>query len=673
MLKKVFCYSLIIALLSVLVIPTEVNANHVLEKKRDHNYPRLVNYYLGWTLTKSKAKKLSQWDVVVLDMENQERNPHLIKKMREWNPDIVILAYITAQEIDRSATDRPQVAPLRYQLYQGVEAGWYLKNSNGQRLSWWPGTYLMNVTNKSPSINGKRWSDHISNFVTNEILATDLWDGVFYDNAWGNISFFAGEDIDLNLDGKKESRQTANDEWRRGMKEIYNKTREKTDEHIILVGNNTTLRYSRELNGMMIENLSGSDWKRKMESYKFNTENRARPRINLINSNTGNEGGRNKYQKMRFGLASTLMENGYYSFDFGDKNHKQLWWYDEYSVGLGEPTGKADSDQRKYQRGVWTRSFEHGLAVLNSSNRNKTVELPGEYEHINGEAPINDGSIKSRINLKGYDGRILLKTFQKLENAVFRNGNFARFLDSNGKRVRNGFFTFEEKFDGGELIGHINIDENEQEELLRYRQGKLTLRRDDGMLYMREFPYSVNYQKQIDIEFGDLNGDGIKEIFVFPSESSNKPIKVYNRFGVLLKEWRPFGADYRGGYSLDLGNFGENKRIIVSAKDGRSKFVQFFTNKFEPLNRFDAYSAGADNVEVAAGNLDGVGTDEIITASLVNSNPIIKTFNIRGEQRTRFKAFSTLLGFRPKVGVKTTDVNFDGKEDIVITTEGAGF
>ncbi|PSO45765.1 MAG: hypothetical protein BRC22_00520, partial [Parcubacteria group bacterium QH_9_35_7] len=235
------------------------------------------------------------------------------------------------------------------------------------------------------------------------------------------------------------------------------------------------------------------------------------------------------------------------------------------------------------------------------------------------------------------------------------------------------FFTFEEKFNGGELIGHINIDENEQEELLRYRQGKLTLRRGDGMLYMREFPYSVNYQKQIDIEFGDLNGDGIKEIFVFPSESSNKPIKVYNRFGVLLKEWRPFGADYRGGYSLDLGNFGENKRIIVSAKDGRSKFVQFFTNKFEPLNRFDAYSAGADNVEVAAGNLDGVGADEIITASIVNSNPIIKTFNIRGEQRTRFKAFSTLLGFRPKVGVKTTDVNFDGKEDIVITTEGAGF
>jgi len=63
------------------------------------NSPKLANYYLNWDLSETQAKDLSKWDLLVLDMEVQARHPDLLQKMRLWNPDIILLVYITPQEI----------------------------------------------------------------------------------------------------------------------------------------------------------------------------------------------------------------------------------------------------------------------------------------------------------------------------------------------------------------------------------------------------------------------------------------------------------------------------------------------------------------------------------------------------------------------------------------------
>src|SRR5680860_684522 len=62
-------------------------------------YPRLANYYLKWELSDDEARQLAKWDLLVLDMEVQENSPEALALIKKLNPQVIILAYVTSQEI----------------------------------------------------------------------------------------------------------------------------------------------------------------------------------------------------------------------------------------------------------------------------------------------------------------------------------------------------------------------------------------------------------------------------------------------------------------------------------------------------------------------------------------------------------------------------------------------
>src|SRR3989338_6697430 len=61
--------------------------------------PKRANYYLAWEIPPSKITELARWDLLILDMETQVRSLSALKKIRELNPNIIMLVYITPQEI----------------------------------------------------------------------------------------------------------------------------------------------------------------------------------------------------------------------------------------------------------------------------------------------------------------------------------------------------------------------------------------------------------------------------------------------------------------------------------------------------------------------------------------------------------------------------------------------
>lgn len=667
----------IVLLVLFLVSASGIQAKHTESDKRSHDFPRLANYYLSWELTYSEARKLAKWDLVILDMENQINNPHLLEKMREWNEDIIILAYITPQEIDNSALDLDQVAPLRNKLEQGIHEQWYLHDSNQEKLSWWPGTSLLNITNQAPKVNGQRLNDYIPQFVSNEILGSGLWDGVFYDNAWDNITYFAGEDVDIDYDGVDEPNNLSDRAWREGMKEIYRKTRKLTNKHVILMGNNQTRNYDGSLNGMMIENFRPENWSYMMGRYRYNSQNRQLPNYNVINNNTENQGDKDDYKDVRFGLVSTLLEEGYYSFDYGDQDHSQLWWYDEYDIGLGQPAGEAKSfsDKTKYQPGVWKREFENGLVVANSAPRQRVVDLNGRYEHIKGESPVNNGSIKSKLKLKQNGGRIVLKTFKTLKDIVFTNGNFARFFNNSGDRVRNGFFVFEGEYNGGDKIAHIDLNNDHSKEQIVIRNNRLRVKTNKGESYFSSYPFGGDYQGEITLAFGDISRDSTKEIIVAPSSKQNKPVKIYSLQGEMIDTWYPLGKDYSNGYSIAV----KGQKVLLATQENNTGIVRtyhadsyFYTDNifFRDREKFDVFPHQTHPPSLAIGNVNSDPYSEVVVGSGKESKPMVKIFQ-QQKQITKFKPFSS--SNTPGVKVRLKDVDFDGVEDIITLSESISF
>ena len=63
----------------------------------------------------------------------------------------------------------------------------------------------------------------------------------------------------------------------------------------------------------------------------------------IVGRDTSDTGVRN-ITDMRFHLCLSLLGNGYFSYDYGDKYHGNMWWYDEYDNGTGSSLVAAASD-----------------------------------------------------------------------------------------------------------------------------------------------------------------------------------------------------------------------------------------------------------------------------------------------------------------------------------------
>ena len=636
------------------------------ETQAENNFPRKANYFLNWEISDSQATELAKWDLLVLDMETQITSLPQIKKIKKINPDIIMLAYITPQEIRKDAGIC--FSQLRRTLSSGIRPEWYLHNSNGQKLTWWPGTYLLNITNSD-------WQKYLVNFVTDNLLSTGLWDGVYYDNAWDSITHFAGTDLDFNNDHSIDTNLNA--QWVAGMKKIYNQTRQLAGANTIIVGNGTTAEYNNELNGKMLENFLPAFWTSTMNRYQANFSS-ANPTINLINVNTANSGSQN-YQAVRFGLGSTLLEDGYFSYDYGDTNHGQTWWYDEYDVDLGTALGDATSKNNydNYQPDVWQRDFTNGLALVNATSQTQTIKLGGDYEKIHGnqDTEVNDGSIISETMIDGYDGLILLKTLSSLNDVVFRNGDFVRFFDVLGNRTRNGFFVFEEGYKGGDKVAHIDLDGNGKRDLLVVNRNRIMAWRDDGQIFTKLYPYTTSYQGELRVAVGDLNADGFMEIYVAPSAGYPGALKVYTRHGRKMRQDRyPFGENYTGGFYLGAGNvigdpYGKDQLLIGSGKGLQPK-VGIYNFELEKLHEWLAYEYWfTGGVPVTGGDVNGDGVDEIIVGAGPGKKPVVRIFDQSGAQLypefTTYDALGT-----PGLEVISADVDFDGKDDVIGSSSG---
>jgi hypothetical protein len=129
-----------------------------------------------------------------------------------------------------------------------------------------------------------------------------------------------------------------------------------------------------------------------------------------------------EYQLMRYGLCTTLLDDGYYTPGVNGYDYSTVRWYDEFGddsltqvnvkrgyLGLPLSVRPTSPTWNQGPLGVWQRCFQYGRSLLNPrGNGSQTVSVSGTKLNGSQQPSINNGASVTSVTLGDGDGIILL-------------------------------------------------------------------------------------------------------------------------------------------------------------------------------------------------------------------------------------------------------------------------
>ncbi len=189
----------------------------------------------------------------------------------------------------------------------------------------------------------------------------------------------------------------------------------------------------------------------------------------------------------------------------------------------------------------------------------------------------------------------------------------------------------------------------------------------NGNLIHQFFAYDPAFRGGVSVAVGDVDGDGFDDIVTAPGQGGGPHIKVFDQFGVLKKHFFAYHTSFRGGLSVvlvDMNNDGKKDIIVTPIKGVRQGDIRIFQGDGVLMTQFFAFPRTTiDGISLAAADLNGDGTIEIIAAPTSGKAPLKIFSGLGGLKKSLFPYGNNHSeGYSIAVG----DVNHDGKSDIVV-------
>jgi glucose/arabinose dehydrogenase len=170
--------------------------------------------------------------------------------------------------------------------------------------------------------------------------------------------------------------------------------------------------FAGRLNGIFLNTLIGriwsiesySGWPAMMAQYRAAMAHAVAPRAVIFHMVAASA----DLASMRYGLASALLDDGYFSLSATD-GAEPLPWYDEFAQPLGSPI--EPPPLAALAGTVWARKYSGGMVLVNTSKTTAaTVDLGPGYRRFAGtQAPsVNNGQGVTTVTLPPRDGLLLL-------------------------------------------------------------------------------------------------------------------------------------------------------------------------------------------------------------------------------------------------------------------------
>lgn len=178
--------------------------------------------------------------------------------------------------------------------------------------------------------------------------------------------------------------------------------------------------------------------------------------------------------------------------------------------------------------------------------------------------------------------------------------------------------------------------------------------------------YAEGFTGGVDVAIGQLDASAGLEIITVPGAGGGPHVRMFNEIGALVGQFFAFDASVTTGLQVATGDIdGDGVDEITVASGGVQPRARFFTGAGTLIREITLQGVTGDP-RIAMGDMNGDGKDELIVSSSMGT-PTVFIYRADGTRLGQFLAYGELM----HKGVFVTTVA-QGDRDVIVTGTGVG-